>query len=138
MIVLDEQLMGRNIESEIAKWYQGTVCFITELRPKTVIKDDAIPELLYKQSQATFITINEKDFWRKTAINSQCCMVCLTLPDSRVREIPQTLRALFHRPDFGTKAKRMGKVIRVTDKGVSYYTFNDRKIEILSYVSIVC
>lgn len=40
MIVLDEQLMGRNLEVEIAKWYRGTVQFIADLRPNTVIKDD--------------------------------------------------------------------------------------------------
>ncbi|MBI5650489.1 MAG: hypothetical protein HZC40_08605 [Chloroflexi bacterium] len=39
MIVLDEQLLGRNIEVEIARWYRGTVCFITDLRPNTIIKD---------------------------------------------------------------------------------------------------
>ena len=46
MIVLDEQLLGRDIENQIAHWYQGAVCFIIDLRPDTVIKDDAIPRLL--------------------------------------------------------------------------------------------
>jgi len=64
MIVLDEQLLGRNLETEIAEWYEGKVCFITDLRPNTVIKDDAIPKLLREQNHAAFITINEKDFWR--------------------------------------------------------------------------
>jgi hypothetical protein len=45
MIVLDEQLLGRNLEREIAKWYRGSVQFIIDLRLHTVIKDDAIPEL---------------------------------------------------------------------------------------------
>jgi hypothetical protein len=68
MIVLDEQLLGRNLELEIAKWYQGTVQFIMDLRPNTVIKDDAIPALLRLQNQPTFVTINERDFWKKVAI----------------------------------------------------------------------
>lgn len=67
MIVLDEQLLGRNIEEQIARWYQGAICFITDLRPNTVIKDDAIPKLLQQENQPTFVTINEQDFWRKTA-----------------------------------------------------------------------
>ena len=128
MIVLDEQLLGRNIEEMLAKWYRGTVHYIIDLRPHTVIKDDAIPLLLRQQNQATFVTINERDFWRKVAIDNQFCLVCFTLPDSRVAEIPQTLRRLFRRPEFSTKAKRMGKVIRVTDEEVSYYTFSDRQI----------
>ena len=47
MIVLDEQLLGRNIELEIAKWYRGAVKFIIDLRPDTVIKD------LLSQPQST-------------------------------------------------------------------------------------
>jgi hypothetical protein len=35
MIVLDEQLLGRDLDAQIAKWYRGTVCFITDLRPNT-------------------------------------------------------------------------------------------------------
>lgn len=31
MIVLDEQLLGRDIEKQIARWYQGAVCFINGL-----------------------------------------------------------------------------------------------------------
>ncbi len=62
MIVLDEQLLGRNLEVEIARWYRGAVCFITDLRPNTVIKDDAIPQLLQQANQPTFVTINVNDF----------------------------------------------------------------------------
>lgn len=63
MIVLDEQLLCRDIEHEIARWYGGKVLFITDLRPNTIIKDDAIPGLLRQQIQPAFVTINEKDFW---------------------------------------------------------------------------
>jgi len=128
MIVLDEQLLGRNIETEIEKWYRGDVRFVIELRPGTVIKDDAIPKLLRKENQPTFVTINEKDFWRKTPIDNKYCVVCFTLPDSRTNEISQALRELFRHPEFNTKAKRMGKVIRVTDREISYYTFSERQI----------
>jgi hypothetical protein len=62
MPVLDEQLLGRNIEATLARWYRGSGRFITDLRPGTVIKDEAIPGLLRQQHQATFLTINEPDF----------------------------------------------------------------------------
>jgi len=65
MIVLDEQLLGRDLDSEIARWYPSNVRFIIDLRPGTVIKDDAIPALLREQSLPTFVTINVRDFWRK-------------------------------------------------------------------------
>ena len=132
MIVLDEQLLGRNIELEIARWYQGTVRFIVDLRPSTVIKDDEIPLLLRQQNQPTFVTINDRDFWRKTAIDRRYCIICFALPDWRAREIAPSLRALFRRPALRTQVQRMGKVIRVTDNEVSYYTLNDRDVKVIT------
>lgn len=131
MIVLDEQLLGRNLEIEIAHWYRGAVRFINDLRPHTVIKDEAVPELLRRFSDPTFVTINEKDFWRKVVITPHYCLVCFTLPDPRAAEIPQLLRSLFRRAELKTKAKRMGKVIRVTDQEISYYTYTERKVKSL-------
>ena len=128
MIVLDEQLLGRDLEQSIAAWYQGSICFITDLRPDTIIKDDAIPMLLRQQSQPTFVTINERDFWRKVAIDEHFCIVCFALPDPRAREIASSFRTLLQHPEFNTKAKRMGKVLRVTDTKVAYYCVASREI----------
>ena len=129
MIVLDEQLLGRSIEEQIARWYQGAVCFISDLHHNTVVKDDAIPRLLQQENQPTFVTVNEQDFWRKVAMNRQFCIVCFALPDSRAREIPARLRRLFGHPSFDTKKKRMGKVIRVAEKEVRYYSIDDATIQ---------
>ncbi len=128
MIVLDEQLLGRGLERDIAQWYRGTVQFVTDLRPHTIIKDEAIPVLLRRQAQPTFVTINERDFWRKVATDQRYCIVCFVLSDARVREIPLALRALLRRPELRTKAQRMGKIIRVTNNDLSYYTFSDRQV----------
>ena len=128
MIVLDEQLLGRNLEIEIARWYAGTVYYITELRPNTIIKDDAIPMLLREQSQPTFVTINVQDFWRHTPPSEDYCIVCFALPDSRVQEIPTRLRLLFDDIEFKTKAARMSKVVQIAEQGVTYYTLQDRTI----------
>ena len=129
MIVLDEQLLGHSLEREIAQWYHGDVCFITELRPHTVIKDDAIPGLLQQEKQPTFVTINVRDFWRKVAINPRFCVVCFALPDWRASEISAALRSLFQRPGLKTKKDRMGKVVRVSDHGISYYSFADTHVQ---------
>jgi hypothetical protein len=111
MIVLDEQLLGHGLERAIAQWYQGAVCFITDLRPKTVILDDAIPGLLQQENQPTFVTINTSDFWRKVVINNRFCMICFTLPDSQTSDMPSLLRPLLRHSAFSTKRSRMGKVI---------------------------
>jgi hypothetical protein len=128
MLVLDEQLLGRDLDSALARWYRGPVLFITDLRPGTVIKDDAIPVLLREQHLATFLTINETDFWRKVAIDAHFCVVGFTAPDSRANEIPTLLRAVFRLAAFQTKARRMGKVLRVTHTTVSYYTYREHEV----------
>ena len=82
MIVLDEQLLERNPKRELGAWYPGAVCFITELRPQAVLKDDAIPSILRGQPQATFVTINATDFWEIVEISAEFCVICLAIPDS--------------------------------------------------------
>ena len=132
MLVLDEQLLGRNLETVLAHWYRGPICFITDLRPGTVIKDDVIPLLLRQQQRATFITINESDFWQKVPIDRHFCVVCFAWPDSRASEISTRLRVVFRIPAFQTKARRMGKVVRVTHTTVSYYTDLERESRTIS------
>ncbi len=70
MIALDEQLCREPLRDAIARWYRGRIRYITEFRPSSVIKDDAISELLLNVKQPTFVTLNYKDFWRKIA--AQC------------------------------------------------------------------
>lgn len=68
MLVLDEQLLGRDLKTALTSWYRGPVLFITDLRPGSIIKVDAIPALLRQQRQATFLPINESAFWRKSPL----------------------------------------------------------------------
>lgn len=132
MIVLDEQLLGRNLDKAIAAWYPGAVCFVTELRPHTIIKDDAIPSLLRQQKEATFVTINESDFWQLVEITTDFCVICVALPDSQALLIPELLRGILQHPRFQTKAQRMGCVIRVSINTLAYYTETQRTPESLS------
>jgi hypothetical protein len=105
------------------------VRYITGLRPGTVIKDDAIPALLRQQRQPTFVTINEKDFWKKVEIDERFSVVCFDWPDSKASLISESLRDLFNRAEFSTKQARMGKVVRVSDASVSYYC--DKRSEVV-------
>jgi hypothetical protein len=127
VIVLDEQLLGRDLKNLIAVWYPGAVQFITDLRPGTVIKDDAIPSLLRAAREVTFVTINESDFWELVEITPDFCVICFALPDSQASFIPELLRKVLNHPRFHTKALRMGCVIRVSVNSVTYYTAAQRK-----------
>ncbi|MBP7961578.1 MAG: hypothetical protein KBG20_09785 [Caldilineaceae bacterium] len=122
MIVLDEQLLGRGLEVAIGKWYRGSIVYVTDLRPDTVIKDDAIPMLLRHQRQPTFVTINVSDFWRKTPADSKYAIVSIAIPNSKIDLIPSIVRRLFGKPQFSTKERRCGQVVLVRGDRIWSYT----------------
>jgi len=132
MIVVDENLHDQRIMRALSSWYPGQVVSITTLRPGTVIKDEAIPALLVRATQPTFITINVIDFWRKVRAHSAYCIVLVVLPKERVREVSNLLRRLFRLPAFGTKALRMGRIVRLTADHIEYYA-SDWRIQSLPW-----
>jgi len=121
VIVLDEHLMGLGLDGEIRAWYEGQVCYITDLRPDTVIKDEAIPPLLQKGRKPTFVTADVAGFWRKVKPHPNFCIVCFGLPTEHWRSIPSLLRRLFRTEGFRTKRGRMGKIALVTETTVRFY-----------------
>ncbi len=128
MIVLDENLLVLRLGNPIAAWYPGRVCYIVDLDPGAVIKDEAIPTYLRRLRGATFVTTNVADFWRRLPASTRYCIVCFALPNERMRELPNLLRRLFRLPELKTKTARMGKVVRVTRRQIQYYTANDRRL----------
>ena len=135
MIVLDENLLALRLNNPIAVWYPGRVCYVTDLRSGTVIKDEAIPQLLQRLKGSTFVTINVIDFWRYELAHSQYCIVCLSLPNERIREVPELLRRLLRLPEFTTKTVRMGKVVRVGRREIQYYTGAHTRVHSLAWGS---
>jgi hypothetical protein len=133
MIVLDEQLQGRELEDAIARWYRGTVVVVKTLRPGTVIKDDAIPTLLRRLKQPTFVTINYADFWRRVPGDRSYCIVCLALAVDQADQVSGWLRQRFRLPEFKTKAARMGKVVLAGHRRLQYYRLHERHAHILRW-----
>jgi hypothetical protein len=129
VIVLDENLLGLRLDNAIAAWYPGRVCSVTDLRSNTVIKDEAIPQLLQRFKGATFVTTNVADFWKRVLAHARYCIVCMSLPNERLREVPHLLRQLLRLPEFKTKAVRMGKVIRVGRQQIQYYSADGNFIQ---------
>jgi hypothetical protein len=121
MIVLDEQLMDPRIVGDFQNWYKGAVGAILDLRPRTQIDDGAIPTLLRRVKQPTFITINYSDFWQVVEANKDYRIICLKLSGDRSLEVPDLVRDVLKMKEFSTKRARMGKVISWSDGRVSYY-----------------
>jgi len=106
-------------------------CYITSLRPNTIIKDETITQLLQQVKGATFVTTNVRDFWQRVPAHARYSIVCLTLPNEQLRQLPDVLRRVFRLPDWKTKAGRMGKVARVTRRQMQYYAVGDDRIHVL-------
>ena len=130
MIVLDEHL-GESLLAAVDRWYRGRVCRVTDLRPHSLIKDEAIPHLLRLQRFPTFVTVNESDFWQRVAIDRRFCVICFVLQGSQAAAIAPALKALLRHPRFRTKADRMGCVIRVSGATITYYRHDDALVRVL-------
>jgi hypothetical protein len=122
MIVLDEQLLGYGLRAAIAHWYRGRVLDVTQLRPGTVIHDEAIPVLLRRVRLPTFVTINVEDFWRRMAPDPKFCIACFGVPHTRAEEVAPLLRRLFATRLFHTRRGRVGKIARVSRRQIQYYS----------------
>jgi hypothetical protein len=84
MILLDENVHQQSIRACIAAWYRGQVRSITTLRPNTRIKDEAIPMVLRRVRQPTFVTTNVADIWRRIPAHPRYSFVCVALPNERL------------------------------------------------------
>ena len=133
MIVLDEQLLSYGLRQEVEQWYRGMVTDITQLRPETVILDEAIPMLLRTARRPTFVTINVTDFWQRIPPETRFCIVCVAVPHTRALEVSGLVRRLFALGDFRTQTQRLGKMVRVSQRQVQYYTTTDRTIHRLDW-----
>jgi hypothetical protein len=125
MIVLDEHLNDLGVQMAIRSWYRARVCTVLDLRPGTVIKDDAVPHLLRMLRQPTFLTLNWKLFWQRAAAHADLCIICFVLPTQQSHEMSPLLRRLLRLPEFKTRSDRMGRVAHINGDRVAYYQTND-------------
>ena len=133
MIVLDEQLLSYGIRQHVVQWYRGTVIDITQLLPGTVIRDGTIPLLLRAARRPTCVTINVADFWQRRSPEARCCIVCVAVPPPRALEVSALVRRLFMLGPFRTQNQRLGKMVRISQRQVQYYTTADRTIQRLNW-----
>lgn len=136
MIVLDEHMSNNRVAAAIKAWYKGKIVFVRDLRPGSLIKDDAIPQLLRKtKAKPAFVTINVSHFWQKVPVDKRFCVVRFDIPDlsmSRILPAFSSLNLLFSHPDFGNKKQRGGHVFRMTTRGpTQFYSYCDRQIRSL-------
>ena len=92
MIVLDENIHGFTLQEQFKSWYHGKVLSIKTFRPRSRIFDDIIPTLLLKAPKPTFITTNDRDFWRKMPAHIGYCIITLPLPKEQFHRVSSLTR----------------------------------------------
>jgi len=112
----------------LADRYRGKVVSVRELRTGSVIKDEAEPTILCQHRNATFVTTNVSDFWRRAPAHARYCIVCVPLPTERQDELPDLLFRLLRHATFRTARGRMGKVIRASRSKILYYKSGERAV----------
>jgi uncharacterized protein (DUF433 family) len=135
-VVLDLLAAGQSLE-QLVDNFQGRVpkeAIQEALRlAAALLKREAIPQLLRQCKGATFVTTNVPDFWQRILAHTRYSIVCPSLPNERLHQLPALLRRLFRQQEFRTRAGRMGKVIRATREQLQYYTIGDNRIHPLTW-----
>ena len=134
MIIVDENMDDDWVIDAIVSWYAGQVTSITALRPNSVIKDEAIPTLLLRAHEPTFVTLNVFDFWKRVAVHQGYGIITLNWQQPRVFDALPFLRRCLRLPAFRTKAARMGKIVRLTPTRIEYYE-SDKRIQSFTWPS---
>ena len=79
------------------------------------MKDREIIPFLFERRQPTFFT-RDQDFCDPSLCHTRYCLVLLAVEKD---EVAIFVRRLLRHPEFDTKAKRMGAVIRLSHAGLS-------------------
>ncbi len=91
--------------------------------------DEEILPLLLRQRHPTFFT-RDDDFFVRELCHAKYCLVYLTVAKT---EVALFVRRLLRQPDFRTKAGRMGKVLRVSHVGISFWQRHQPKEQYIEW-----
>lgn len=87
------------------------------------IKDGEIIPLLHSLTPVTFFTLDD-DFYKRHLCHAGYCLVYL---DIEGNEVADTVRRFLHHSSFDTLAKRMGRVVRITNTRVRVWQLHSER-----------
>jgi hypothetical protein len=108
-IVLDEHLGRTEVLAPLRRWI--TAVKIEDLAPEETLKDDRILQILRRQQQPTFVTL-DADFFHKRLCDRRYCLIYFVVPRQQQRRTPLLLRRVLRLSEFSTKAARMEKKVK--------------------------
>jgi hypothetical protein len=128
LIILDENIVAGQ-RAQLRKWRIRFSQIGTEIG-RQGMKDlaDVIP-LLHQLRRATFFT-HDLGFFDSSLCHNGYSLVCL---DVRAKETAFYLHRLLRHPRFRTQKQRLGKVILVRQRNLSYWEIGRRQVQRLSW-----
>jgi len=90
---------------------------------------EGIIPLLHRLKRSTFFTLDH-GFYRPMLRHQGYCLVFL---DTWEDEAAEYIRRFLPHAAFRTQAQRMGKVVRVSHNGASYWQVNMKKVQALRW-----
>jgi hypothetical protein len=81
------------------------------------MKDDQIISLLHRLDRPTFFSL-DGDFYERRLCHKRYCLVHLDIDDEQTADY---VRRLLRHHELNTKAKRLGRVIRVLPTGLTFW-----------------
>jgi hypothetical protein len=115
LIVLDENILdGQRVLLEA--WRLAPRQIGVDLGRKG-LKDEQIIVLLRKQLTPTFFT-RDAGFYRPNLKHRSYCVV---LADVGQNEVATFIRRFLRHPGFNTRAKRMGRIVRISHVGITFW-----------------
>ena len=95
------------------------------------MKDEEIISLLHQIGQVIFLT-RDLGFYHCRLCHANYCLVCLAVGQY---EVASFIRRFLRHPAFNTQAKRMGKVVQVSHKGIRMWRLHVEEEEELTWQS---
>jgi hypothetical protein len=132
LLIFDEQINRETAIDPLRFW--ATVCRLKDVRPREMIDDDRVPDLLRRLNHPTFVTI-DGGFWDREFRDRHYCILYIAVSDDQQFKIPALLRQLFRLPEFKTKAARMGKVAHISSTRIEYMQVSDETIYTLNWLT---
>ncbi|MCL5977142.1 MAG: hypothetical protein M1147_03300 [Nitrospirae bacterium] len=121
MNVLDENIPDS--QRQLLKSWRIQVSQIGHEVGRQGLKDEAIIPLLHKLHSVNFFT-RDIGFYRRQLCHPDYCLVCLVVGQY---EVASFIRRFLKHPSFNTRAKRMGKVIRLTHMELQVWELHAEK-----------
>jgi len=87
------------------------------------MQDEGIIPFLLQQRRPTFFTRDE-GFYKRNLCHARYGLVYLAV---EIHEVAIFVRRLLHYPEFDTQAKRMGRVIRISRTGISFWRLHTER-----------